>query len=153
MITKSAEALKIRETIEKIEPSSGEERCFPPYCTRDEEGAQKMNQFANVHQQKQRNRTPLDVDISTWRNQFEVASVCELLLCLGRREKQKANHDAGTVTISGMFFKIEIALRYDELSPSGWFCFLRGNVRGRYSVFQGKQQSSKSHVATLLTFF
>ena len=28
------------------EKSGGEARCFPPYCTRDEEGAQNINQFA-----------------------------------------------------------------------------------------------------------
>ena len=47
--------------------------------------------------------TPLRVDISAWRNKFEVASVCKVWLSLGRRGRQNSKYDAGTVTISGKF--------------------------------------------------
>ena len=46
VVTKTAEALGRSGKPQIIEISGGEARCFPPYCTRDE-GAQKMNQFAN----------------------------------------------------------------------------------------------------------
>ena len=46
VVTKSAEALG-RSGKKILRSIYIEARCFPPYCTRDEEGAQKTNQFAN----------------------------------------------------------------------------------------------------------
>ena len=50
VVAKSADALLIGRSGKpflKIKNLSGEARCFPPYCTRDEDGARKINQCAN----------------------------------------------------------------------------------------------------------
>lgn len=53
------------------------------------------------------------------------------------------------------YLKFEIRLRYDNECESGsaWFFFLRGIMSERTSTFQGKQESSKSREATLMSFF
>ena len=74
-----------------------------------------------------------------------------LLVCLG--VKTKKCHE-GTITLSGTVStsKSHFAVINEYLLLAG-FCVLRRNVRGRYSVFQEKQQSSKSYANTLLKFF
>ena len=99
-----------------------------------------------------RSRTPLHVDISTWRNKFEIASVCKVWLFLGTRVKPNPTYDASSVTISGSF-KFEIALHYNErVSPSGWIRFLRGNVPGyiqRISEEAAKFEITRGYTADI----
>ena len=98
-----------------------------------------------------RNRTPLHVDNSTWRNKFDIASVCKVWLFWvgGKKFELWRGYSYGLRK-----FQVRNRTPLEWMSVSLWLTsVLRRNVRGRYIVFQGKQHSSKSHVVTLLTFF
>ena len=49
VVTKSAEALgRSGKPLKKMEIWGGEARCFPSYCTRDEEGEQKTESVCKL---------------------------------------------------------------------------------------------------------